>query len=60
MSATNGSGIRPATEQDLQWLRNGPDPAELERLRREEIERSLNSTPTPAHWRSTAEDSDHG
>ena len=43
--------IRTATEDDLQWLRNGFDPVELEEQVRKEIEEAQTATPTPRHWR---------
>jgi hypothetical protein len=43
--------IRTATEDDLQWLRNGFDPEELEEQVRKEIEEAQTATPTPRHWR---------
>ena len=44
-------GIRIATEEDLQWLRNGFDPEALEDQIRREIEEAQTATPTPRHWR---------
>jgi hypothetical protein len=43
--------IRIATEDDLQWLRNGFDPEQLEEQIRKEIEEAQTATPTPRHWR---------
>jgi hypothetical protein len=43
--------IRIATEDDLQWLRNGIDPEQLEEQVRKEIEEAQTATPTPRHWR---------
>ena len=45
------SDIRPATEEDLVWLRNGIDPEALREMKQREIEATLRSTPTPPHWR---------
>lgn len=43
--------IRIATEEDLQWLRNGFDPEALEEQVRKEIEEAQTATSTPRHWR---------
>lgn len=43
--------IRIATEDDLQWLRKGFDPKQLEEQVREEIEEAQTATSTPRHWR---------
>lgn len=44
------NNIRPATEQDLEWLRNGPDPNLAEKQARHEVEKALTATGTPSHW----------
>jgi hypothetical protein len=44
-------GIRTATEEDLQWLRNGFDPEQIAEQVREEIKEAQTATPTPRHWR---------
>lgn len=45
------NNIRPATEKDLEWLRNGPDPHQAEEQARQEVQRALTATGTPNHWR---------
>lgn len=34
----------------LAWLRTDPDPEVMRRIKREEIERALSSTPVPRDW----------
>jgi hypothetical protein len=43
--------IRDATEEDLQWLRNGFDPEHMAEQVRQEIEEAKTATPMPRHWR---------
>lgn len=43
--------IRPATEEDLQFLRHPPDPTAMAKLREAEIEEALTATSRPRHWR---------
>jgi hypothetical protein len=43
--------IRPATDDDLMWLRNGFDPEQIAEQVRREIELAQTASPTPKHWR---------
>jgi hypothetical protein len=43
--------IRPATEDDLIWLRNGFDPDQMAEQIRLEIREAQTASPTPKHWR---------
>lgn len=43
--------IRPATEADLVWLRNGFDPNQMAEKVRDEIREAQTASPTPKHWR---------
>lgn len=43
--------IRIATEEDLQWLRNGFDQDQFKQQIREEIKEAQTATPTPRQWR---------
>ena len=43
--------IRIATEEDLAFLRNPPDPALMAEMRKAEIEEALTATSRPRHWR---------
>ncbi len=43
--------IRIATEEDLQWLRNGFDQDQVKQQIREEIKEAQTATPTPRQWR---------
>jgi hypothetical protein len=45
------SGIRPATDEDLQWIDTDIDPDLLRRMEEEEIDATVASRPTPPHWR---------
>jgi hypothetical protein len=45
------TGIRPATEEDLLWLRNGLDHGRLAEMARVEIADALNSSSRPRQWR---------
>jgi len=45
------TSIRSATEKDLEWLNNGPDPSQVEQQARQELERAITATGTPSHWR---------
>jgi len=43
--------IRPATQEDLEFLDNPPDPEVIAKMREAEIEEALTATSRPRHWR---------
>jgi hypothetical protein len=43
--------IQIASEGDLEWLRNGPDPSQVEEQSQQEVEKALAATGTPSQWR---------
>lgn len=53
------SSIRPATPDDLQFLRAAPDPKRMAEIRAFEIHSARTATSTPRHWQPVDIDEAH-
>jgi hypothetical protein len=43
--------ILPAGDGELEWLHNGLDEEAIERSDSRDLERAIDASPTPKHWR---------
>jgi hypothetical protein len=51
--------IRPATPEDLHFLRARPDPERMAKIRDGEIRSARTATATPRHWQPVNIDESH-